>query len=362
MYKHVFPRNLNLKALITSLLFFYSVVLNIQSVYGQTEAPYQSVFQSDSLFRLNLRTDFSKIFSDRYDSTSYHSGVLSYLKPNGDSVLLNVRLKVRGVFRKDPANCEFPPLWVNFKKEEVKGTIFENQNKLKLVTPCQFERYILQEYIIYKLYNQITDVSFRVRLVKVNYITSVKNKSLYNGYSFFIEDNKQMAERNKMKITEKFFTPYQLDRNAMTIVGLFEFMIGNKDWFVTSHHNMTLLVNDSIKIPIPVPHDFDMSELIDPEYRKPKGVPEESLVSTQVYKGICMTPEEQRKAFQYFEDMKNQFNATIQKDPYMSKPLKNQVIGFLKRFYGIIEDPELVQTEILLKCDSYKNYNIPSKK
>jgi hypothetical protein len=358
----VYRRMMTEKVFIVSLIIVYTISSLKQTVNGQTKSENQPLFTNDSIFHLHIRADFSKIFEDRYDSTMYHKAVLSYLKPNGDTALFNVRLKVRGDFRKDPNNCEFPPLWVNFKKEEVKGTIFEYQNKLKLVTPCQYEKYILQEYIIYKLYNQITNLSFRVRLIKVNYVNSVKNKSLYNGYGFFIEDNDRMAERNRMKIIEKFYTPYQVDRNSMLKVGLFEFMIGNKDWFVTSRHNITLLKNDTIKTPYTVPYDFDMSELIDPEYRKPKGIPREALISTQIYKGICMSPEEQKNTFLYFENMRKTFNETILKNPYLSKSLKYQVINFLKRFYDIIEDPELIKTKIISTCDPYQNYIIPQKK
>ena len=355
-------QNLFQKVLISSLLSFFCMDLIVGSVNGQTTGKSQVLFQSDDIIQFELRANFTKIFKDRNDSTRYHKAVLSYIKPDGDTVFLDVRVKVRGMFRKNPKNCEFPPLWVNFKKEEVIGTIFEDQKKLKLVTLCQLERYILQEYIIYKLYNQITDLSYRVRLIKINYFTTDKNKSLYDGYSFFIENVDLMAERNNMIVTEKFFTPYRVDRNTMLNLGLFEYMIGNNDWYVTSHQNITLIASDSIKTPFPVPYDFDMSELIDPNYRKPKGVPEEELVSTQVYMGICMTPEEQRKSFQYFEIMKEKFNETILKDKYLSKTVKNEVIKFLKRFYNIIEDPESVKTEINLKCFKYQDFHIPQEK
>jgi hypothetical protein len=283
--------------------------------------------------------------------------VFSYIGLEGDTITLPTRLRVRGVFRRDPKNCSFPPLWVNFKKEDIKGTLFENQDRLKLVTPCQLERYILQEYMIYKMYNLVSEMSYRVRLVKVKYFNTANNKLLFTRFSFFIEDNDIMAARNgERNVTEKFHNPYKVNREQMIKVGLFEYMIGNKDWYITSRHNITLIWKDSLEAPYPVPYDFDMSGLIDAEYRKPAGVPDELLIDTQVYQGICMTEEEKIAGFAFFENLRDDFEQTITEIPYAPRSLKNRTINYLKRFFGIINDPDRVKSEIDMHCDKFQNY------
>ena len=48
-----------------------------------------------------------------------------------------------------------PPLWVNFKKSDVKGTLFHKQDKLKLVVHCgdsiRYEQALVREYLAYRI-------------------------------------------------------------------------------------------------------------------------------------------------------------------------------------------------------------------
>jgi hypothetical protein len=65
--------------------------------------------------------------------------------------------------------CSFLPLLLKFSKENVLNTIFQNQDKLKLVLPCKGEKYLVREFYVYRLYNLITYQSFKVRLVKLTF-------------------------------------------------------------------------------------------------------------------------------------------------------------------------------------------------
>ena len=70
--------------------------------------------------------------------------------------------------------CEFPPLRLDFDRDATAGTVFEGQNKLKLVTHCRNydrgEQDMLEEYLTYRLFNALTDASFRVRLLRIRYV------------------------------------------------------------------------------------------------------------------------------------------------------------------------------------------------
>lgn len=193
-----------------------------------------SLFQSEDILRMELRSDFTAIQQNRTQNPQYFDGELTYYTSDNESKKLTVRVMVRGKFRLKPENCIFPPLFVDFKKSEVKKTIFDNQNRLKLVTPCQGEEDVIDEYTVYKLYNRVTELSIRVRLVKILYFDTGSNSILFEKHSFFIEDDDHAAKRNNCSVKDKFMTPFDIDRDSYTKLSVFEYLIGNKDWFVTS--------------------------------------------------------------------------------------------------------------------------------
>ncbi len=43
-----------------------------------------------------------------------HPAEISYTDQEGNEIKLPIKIKVRGNFRKDPINCDFPPLRLNF--------------------------------------------------------------------------------------------------------------------------------------------------------------------------------------------------------------------------------------------------------
>ena len=92
---------------------------------------------------------------------------------------------------------DFPPIRMNFKKAGFQKTDLSKIEKMKMVTHCEYgnEQNLFKEYIIYKLYNVLTDYSFRVRLIKIEYINTYKKSKPINSYSFFIEPIEMLAER-----------------------------------------------------------------------------------------------------------------------------------------------------------------------
>jgi hypothetical protein len=67
-----------------------------------------------------------------------------------------------------------PPLSVIFDEAGTAGTLFAGQSMLPLTTHCNErpatqEQYVLKELVAYHIYNELTDMSMRVRLVRVRY-------------------------------------------------------------------------------------------------------------------------------------------------------------------------------------------------
>ena len=63
--------------------------------------------------------------------------------------------------------------------------------KLKLVVGCgatnDDEQLIIKEYLAYKMYNMLTEKSFRVRLVKIKYDDTKGKIKSYSQYGFLLE-------------------------------------------------------------------------------------------------------------------------------------------------------------------------------
>ena len=332
------------------------------TVKSLSAGKYDSLFQSDAVISMELRCDFAAIENDRSEDPSYHEGELSYLKENGDTVKLSVRIKVRGNFRKDPINCKFPPLLVNFKKDEVKNTLFDDQNKLKLVTPCQLEEDVLEEYLIYKMYNLVTEVSHQVRLVKILYYDTGRDKKVFEKYSFFIEDEDHVAKRNGGFIRDKFITLLDLNQDNVKKMTVFQYLIGNKDWYETTRHNIVIIQpDDTTQVPYTLPYDFDFSAFINADYTKPKGIPDEMLENRRIYKGLCYTSEEFNEIFDFYRKLRPEFESLIMKQEDISKFSRKQAVRFLDEFYNVTEDPERFKKVFLDACLTRKDYFRPEQ-
>jgi len=321
------------------------------------------LFSSDEIINIELRSDFTSLEKDRTGEPQYHDGQLKYYKSAGDTVTLNVGVMVRGNFRRDPSICNFPPLMINFKKKEVQGTLFDDQDKLKLVTPCDREEEVLKEYTVYRLYNEVTDQSFRVRLAKISYFDTSTRTKLFERYSFFLEDKDHVAERNDHVAKDRFLTPFDLETESFRRLSVFQFLIGNKDWYVSSRKNLVILQPDGFTAsPVAIPYDFDLSGFVDADYSKPDGVPAEFLADKRVYKGICYTEDEFSETFEFFMKLKPRFEEIISGQDFVSRGTRKNIIRYLDKSYELIENEYQFSQKFGSACQTRKDYNLAELK
>jgi hypothetical protein len=318
-----------------------------------------SLFRSDEVIRIELKSNFTAILQERTVEPVAHKGILTYSTADGKTVKLNVEVTSRGNFRRDPANCDFPPLLINFSKKGTKNTLFKNQDKLKLVTPCKLDRDVIQEYLVYKMYNLITEKSLKARLVSISYFDTDKNKRLFEKYSFFIEDEDHAAMRNNAIEIKKVLTPFDLDSVVFRNMAFFQYMIGNKDWFVTSRKNIVLMQPaDSSGAPFAVPYDFDFAGFVDADYTRPAGVPRELLVDRRVFKGICYSESEINETITYLRKLRPAFESLIRSMPMLPRYSQGENLNYIREFYSAIEDPRDIRKRFLANCETKADYNI----
>ncbi len=145
------------------------------------------LFKNQSIINISLSGNISDVLADRGDDPKYHSLLLKYIN-NDKQDSINIRVKARGHFRRAKGTCLYPPLWLNFNRDSIPSSSpFYGQEKLKLVTPCQGDQYVVREYLVYKIYNLFTDKSFRDRLARITFIDTLKNTATKPMFGFLLE-------------------------------------------------------------------------------------------------------------------------------------------------------------------------------
>ncbi len=341
---------------IRHVLLFLLCLFQLGTTLGQSS----SLFDTDEVIELNLRSDLKTLFKDRGDDSQYHSATLQY-KADLNKINIPLKIKTRGHFRKISSNCKYPPILLNFKKSSIpENSVFKGQDKVKLVTPCRGEKYVVYEYLVYKLYNLITPRSFKARLVKVIFQDTVKNKSSMPYYGILLEEEEQMAKRNQSRSLEKIgLRPEVTQKEDFLKMAVFEYMIGNTDWSVQYQQNIKLIMTDSTSLPIAIPYDFDHAGIVRAPYANP--APELQLSSTlhRRYRGYCIPEINQFTAvFETFNRLKDDFYALYDGNALLSSSYQSQTLKFLDRFYETINDPKKVRYAFSYPCDKSGTGNI----
>jgi len=337
-------------------LLFVACFFLLSNALGQSS----NLFDTDEVMELTLRGDLKTVFKDREDDSQYHPATLHY-QADQNAINIPIQIKTRGHFRKMASNCKYPPILLKFEKSSIpKNSVFEGQNKTKLVTPCKVDQYVIREYLVYKMYNLITPKSFKARLVKVIYQDTVKNKSSDPYYGILLEEEKQMAKRNLSLSFEKYgVRPEQTQKGDFLKMAVFQYMIGNTDWSVQFRQNIKLMAVDSTTLRTTVPYDFDHAGIVRAPYAHP--APALLMKSTleRRYRGYCIPEMNQfTEVFEIFNQLKDDFYALYDGNPLLSDSYQKQTLKFLDQFYVTINDPKRAQSAFTYPCDKSGTGNI----
>jgi hypothetical protein len=317
------------------------------------------LFRSDSIFSITITSDIKKYTGMRDSLAPWLPGRLTV---DGDT--LRIGLRPRGHFRRKSSTCGFPPVYVMIEKDaagkrDTKGTEFAKQGKLKLVTTCwpgnaDYEGYIPQEYLLYKVYNLITPYSFRVRFVHVTYADSAHpdRKPIVTG-AFFVEDQKDMAARNGGKIVKAQNAGRDdFDPLALAELSLFEYMIGNTDLSFAAEHNVRFVNPPGFGgLPVPVPYDFDWSGVIGTRYAKPDPSLPIGSVKQRLWISYCFTPEQLAPAVARFNAQHDSITALYTNNPLLDPKVAAATLDYFKEFWTTINDPKQLKKAVQRHCE-----------
>ncbi|MFN2438426.1 MAG: hypothetical protein ABR503_04440 [Chitinophagaceae bacterium] len=303
------------------------------------------IFADDKPINVTLITDLRQLINKKLDG-KYQNALFSCKLPDSSEVSEQILLRTRGHFRLN--NCHMPSLRLNFRSPSSPKLSFLKE--LKLVNTCgnrpDYEQILIREYLVYKIFNLLTDMSFRVRLLRINYQDIQERRKPFLQYAILLENIDAMAARNNCKeLDVKNVHPEYVNRDQMTMVAVFQYMIGNTDWSVSANHNIRLILprKDSLAIPYAVPYDFDFGGLVNADYASaPENLPIAN-VRERLYRGWPRTNGELQAVFDIYNQKKAEIYRLIQNCDLLQPKHKKDMIDYLEDFYKTINNKREVQ-------------------
>jgi len=330
-------------------------------------APAAPLFASHDLLTFTIEAPLSTIFKDRGTERTERPAKLIIPGSDGQPVRLDVAIRTRGKTRAERRICEFPPLRLDFDIAG-HGSVFERQNDLKLVTHCQdgrseYDQYVLQEYLVYRMYNLLTDLSFNARLARVTYVDTEGKRDPVTRYAFLLEDVDAVAARNGWKALRIPAVPPQIvDPQILALVGVFQYLIGNPDWSLFTVepgedaccHNTVPVGAESGPI-FSVPYDFDISGIVNTRYADRLFGPETRnlgirRVRERAYRGLCASAGHLPGVFGLFNQKRDAIYALYREQPGVNAEVAKETVEYLDAFYETINDPRKVEREFANRC------------
>lgn len=322
-----------------------------------SDAP-DPLFLVDDTLQVTITAPMTTLIKKR-SKEEYLPAIFRYVDEDGTTVDLDLQIRTRGNFRHQ--TCDFPPLSLNFKKSQTDNTLFDKQNKMKLVVHCEnsglYEQVLLREFVAYKLFGALTNMSFRVRLLRVTYVDSDKERDDQTHYAFLLEHKNRLAERYAMQELELQKAAIgALQPERLNLSSLFQYMIGNTDFSPVAGapgrgccHNYVLFGVEGAPI-IPVAYDFDQSGLVNAPYASPNPAFRIRTVRQRLYRGRCVNNEHVATSIERFNEQHEQMNAIIAAQEGLEDRTRKAMIKYIDSFYALINDPRKVQRSIIDAC------------
>ena len=321
----------------------------------RVEAQQRPLFQETEPLAFTLAADFKTIEKDRNpESTKRYPAVLTLVDARGRELTLHVRIGARGHLRRMSRTCDFVPLRVEFKGNDLDGTVFEGQTTLKVGTHCRddndFDQYVLKEYLTYQLQRLVTPQSFRVRLARGTYVDAGSGKKLTTRFALWLENDEDVARRmggRSVELQRLQFT--DVDAAALDRMMLFNYMIGNTDFSLYALHNVKL-VQDPTRMLYTVPYDFDLSGFVNPPYAAPDRQLGIRTVLDRLYRGPCVPVERLDKSVAPFRDHRTEMLSIIDEMKGLDASTRSTAKSYLEGFFKSVAPPNGVKKTFVDGC------------
>ena len=304
-------------------------------------------FEEESTVNATLEMDLKDLLAKKAPDR-FLPATISFTTKDGTTITEKIEASVRGNFRRE--TCFMPGLKLNFKKD-TNSSLYKFK-ELKLSNGCntgdESGQLVVKEFLAYKMYNLLTDMSLRVRFMNVSFKDVSGKKKPYTQYAFLIEDVDEMAKRNNMvEIEGTAYNTEQTNRDQMTIVTLFEYLIANTDWSVPAYHNVKLIGPKDVTgtRPYVVAYDFDICGFVDPPYATIDEQLQDQISSVRdrLNRVFPRTMEELKIAVKLYNEKKEKIIGIIKNNEYLSSKEKSRSVNYVEEFYKIINNDKDLQ-------------------
>ncbi len=290
--------------------------------------------QQEAPLQITLETDFASLLRQRGQEKE-QSARFTIHREGQPPLAYDIKLSARGKTRK--TICEIPPLKLDFDKDVLKEQGLASSDDLKLVAHCMEDakQLVVKEYLTYRLYNEITDRSFRVQLVELKYVDSKGQRPDERAFAFLIEPKEEMAARLNARLVEGSEARAAIQAEPYSRFTLFQYMAGNTDWNLSEEHNVKL-IKVGAEMASPVPYDFDYSGLVNAEYATPHPDLPIRDVSERFFQWRGKTDKGLAEAVDLFLSKKSHLLSIVEYCDKLSEDNRREMLDYLNEFFELI--------------------------
>lgn len=312
------------------------------------------LFDDDSVLDVTLSGPLGTTFANTEDRTER----VFRMKAEGVEHEVKVRLRGRSRLRV----CEFPPLRLNLRRADTDQTVFEGQDKLKLVTHCRNKDYaeqdMLEEYAAYRIFNALTDISYRVRLMRFSYEDTDGQLSPKgrHRFGFVLETAAQLAARTgTTPVTLRGVPKQRHDVDQAALVYVYQYLVANTDWGLVKAddadgccHNVDLFERDNLVVT--VPYDLDLSGLVNAKYAHPDHLLRIKKVTHRLYRGLCTERAVLSAAIDRVVSKEADVLQVLQEVPGLTVRNRESAVRFVNQFFEKARDKDKLISNFERRC------------
>jgi hypothetical protein len=311
-------------------------------------------FDIETPLEATLITNIDRIRHDKGNKVVWRPATWAYTGADGKPVVVPIKIRTRGIWRLN--KCDFPPLRLDFAGKTTKGGPYEGLDKPKLVSFCKnddtYEQYVIQEAMLYRAYNKLTDATHRGRLIKVTYVDSASGKTHAVRWANMLEEPDAVAARLGGKLLKQVGARQgDLEPEHALLVGLFEYFVANTDYSINGLHNVELFIKSTGEV-VPVAYDFDFSGAVNARYATADPSLSINRVRDRLFRGYCGSTGEYGPIFAKFNAQKDAIYGLYHDDvgKLLRPNIVDETLKYFDEFYKTINDKRSANREILENC------------
>ncbi len=154
---------------------------------------------------------------------------------------------------------------------------------------------------------------------------------------------------NGKNLKVKNIHPNFTDKRLVTLMSVFQYMVGNTDWSVKALHNIKLISRDSLQKPVAIPYDFDYAGLVNASYAVPASHLGIKSVRQRAYNGYYRPMDELQKTLDVFRSKKTDIYRLVHSVKGLQKKYIDETIKYFDQFYRMLDHTKRIQYELIDK-------------